>query len=29
VLVRRTGHPAALAIILHDVLQRLLVMGGC
>lgn len=27
VLVRRSGHPAALAIILHDVLQRLLLSG--
>jgi len=27
VLVRRAGHPAALAIILHDVLQRLLIAG--
>lgn len=26
-LVRRAGHPAALAIILHDLLQRLLVAG--
>jgi hypothetical protein len=27
VLVRRVGHPSALAIILHDVLQRLLISG--